>query len=152
MRSTAQIIFDKAQLGAKVSYSDGSKRPADRHRHKLREWDRQNGVGYITERRKGYREGDPSKFTLRSHVYAGERGIIEKEFGTDSPLTFTRIGGPEAGEILCILKAGQSGSHESELHRVVRSREEASAWALKHQEDEISLVWVLPGDFTTDQE
>lgn len=128
MSQSAQAIYDHAPLGARISYTDGLPRPPARFKRKLRAWEQQNGTGFLSERRPGYREGDPALFTLRTDVYGSRETIImivNLIFNVSSTKEFAVIGEPSPGEILCI-----TVDHEGndELAYVARTQADADHW------------------------
>lgn len=128
MSQSAQAIYDHAPLGARISYTDGSPRPPARFKNKLRSWERQNGTGFLSERRPGHRTDDPALFTLRTDIYGSHETIImivNKIFDVSSTKEFAVIGEPSPGEVLCITV--DRDGHD-ELAYVARTQADADRW------------------------
>lgn len=94
----AQIIAD-APLGALIAFSDGSGRPPERFRKKIRAWENVNGLGTLAE-------VQPAHGTFTLHMGdMGAAGVIVmrvyRTYDLNSRLTF-RVERPAVeGTVLC---------------------------------------------------
>lgn len=71
---TAQYVFDNAPLGAVVRFSDGTPRPPDRFKNKLRAWKSNNGDGMLVEKTPA---SDRFPATIKLHTGDfGSSGIV----------------------------------------------------------------------------
>lgn len=98
---TARALFDLEPLGALIEFSDGTTRPPERHKNKLRDWLGRNNVGYFIAKH----VGDPAKswdddtFTLQTQngrVLVVNRIVMVKD---DDRSTYT-VTPPAPGTIL----------------------------------------------------
>lgn len=122
----AKELFDLAPLGAFVKFSDGTPRPPDRFKRKLRSWVNNNNWGYFTradpgDPKTGY---SPPTFTLQQDH---DVLIISTLFGLYSTKTF-EVTLPKPGTILAYgdhTKAGEP----VEVRHVWQDYGAARAWA-----------------------
>lgn len=86
----AQEVFDTLPLGSLVRFSDGTPRPPERFKRKLRDWEHHNGTGILSEK---VAPKDYGTFTTRGHfgLLVKETGFMEMTrcYALDSDKTFT---------------------------------------------------------------
>lgn len=109
---SAQLIFDHVRLGAIIRYSDGTPRPPERHRRKLRAWESRNNTGRLVRKRAGTRVGEttiPAAITLHEGDFGSKAVIVLrvfKTFSVDSDLAFTVVERPAIGSVLVLDRPG----------------------------------------------
>lgn len=139
MSDTARAIYTEAALGSLIAFSDGTPRPPDRFRRKLRDWEDRNGRGRLVARTPAWRDGGPNTFTLHLGDY-GFQGmtviVLKRSYGTDSALTFAVERSPEPGTVQVI--TGSDGREEL-VHRAA-GRAEAEAWAARNYYRDARIV------------
>ncbi|BAI99005.1 hypothetical protein Sj15T_10020 [Sphingobium sp. TA15] len=133
MTKTAQSIYDEAVLGATICYSDGTPRPPDRFKRKLRAWEARNGRGRLTRRSPGSRGSRPypATFTLHEGNYGSEGVIIlsvNRIFSVADERAFEIVDVPSPGAALVLHR----WSDEPELLHVAADRAAAESWRDRH--------------------
>lgn len=131
---SAQLIFDRAPLGALIHYADGSPRPPERFAKKLAAWENRNSGGRLIAKRAQAVVGSttlPATITLHKGDF-GSGGVIvlrvHQTFSVNSDLTFTVVERPAIGSILVLDRAGE----DAELVHLAESREAAETWLKSH--------------------
>ncbi len=127
MSQTAQMIFETAPLGATVAFSDGTPRPPDRFKHKLRAWEGRNASGRLVRKTSGsVAPPRPAAFTLK-RIGLQSAGVIVlvvmNTFDVGSHLVFEVIDTPKPGEILCFI----AHDDDLELRHVASDQYDAAA-------------------------
>ena len=145
MSETARMIYAEAALGSLVAFADGTPRPPDRFRRKLRDWEERNGRGRLVLRAPAWREGGPDSFTLHLGDY-GFQGVtvivLNRGYQTDSTLTFTVERPPEPGTVQVVTTRD---GREELVHRS-GCRAEAEAWAGRNYYRDARIVVVGADD------
>lgn len=141
MSDTARMIYAEAALGSLVAFADGTPRPPDRFRRKLRDWETRNGRGRLVGRSCAWRAGGPDSFTLHMGDY-GSDGlivlIVNRTYATDSTLTFSVEQPPAPGTVQVIT---ERDGREELVHRC-GLRPEAEAWAARNSYRDMRIVVV----------
>ena len=142
---SVQFIFDHVPLGAIIRYSDGTPRPAERHRRKLRSWESRNNTGRLVRKQAGTRIGEttiPAAITLHEGDFGSKAVIVLrvfKTFSVDCDLAFTVVERPAIGSVLVFDRPGD----EAELVHVTTSRQAAD---LRNR----SAAWRIPREGSPD--
>lgn len=131
---SAKLIFDHAPIGAIIAYSDGTRRPPERHRRKLADWQNRNEVGRLICKRSAVERGThtiPASFTLHEGDYRSNGTVVmrvHKTFDVNSPRGFTVRELPEPGSVLVMSRPGELG----ELVHLAANRSAAEDWLTQH--------------------
>lgn len=131
---SASLIFDIAPIGSIVSWTDGTRRPPERHRKKLSAWKGSNSSGRLI-RKQGQRiMGSvtlPASFTLHEGDH-GANGVIiirvHRSFSVNTNLRFTVTQRPAIGMVRIFDRAGD----DAELVHLAASRQAAEEWLSRH--------------------
>ena len=129
-----QLIYDNGPLGAIIRYSDGTPRPPERHRRKLRAWERHNNTGRLVKKQAGGAVGEttiPASFTLHEGDFGSKAVIVLRVFRTfsvDSALAFSITERPSVGSILVLDRPGDAG----ELVLVAQNQQAADEGLSRH--------------------
>lgn len=102
---SALHILRDAPLGALVRFSDGSPRPPERFRRKLRAWCDRNDTGRLVETYDPPDRPDDRSFTLHMATYGRDGTIIlvlNRSFAATSQLQFDILERPRAGMVRVI--------------------------------------------------
>lgn len=131
MTTTAQSIYDEAPMGARIRYSDGTPRPSERFKRKVRAWEDRNGEGRLTQRSPAGTGKYPYPATLHEGDY-GSGGIIvlsvNKIFSVRDGRTFVVASVPPSGAGLVL----QEWEGHRELLHVATDQATATAWLNRH--------------------
>ncbi|BAB54684.1 hypothetical protein [Mesorhizobium japonicum] len=130
---SAQLIYDLVPLGSIVNYSDGSPRPADRHRKKLAAWENRNGGGRLIRKQAEARVGNTTlpSITLHKGDYGSQGTIVlrvHQTFSVNSDLKFSANERPAIGTVLVLDRAGD----DAELVHLAANRTGAEEWLTRH--------------------
>lgn len=84
MNDSFNRIFATVPLGSIVAFSDGTERPPERFKRKLRDWQRDNGAGRLVAKKasEGRGEWDRDSVTLHLGDYGGGGTIVLRTFQT----------------------------------------------------------------------
>lgn len=128
MSLTAKELHALAPFGAYVTFSDGTPRPPDRFKNKLRDWKSRNAAGYFMRAD----PGDPSKsyarptFTLQTLndpvlVVNSIRGLDDDGIRYD-------VKPPATGTILAYSDSAAELGHPLEIRHIWRDLNAARHW------------------------
>lgn len=131
---SAHLVFEHAPLGSIIQFTDGTPRPPERHRKKLRAWLECNNSGRLIRKRGetivGYTD-IPAEITLHMHDL-GSRAVIVirvlRSFSVHTDLSFSILERPTAGSVLVLERPGS----EAELVHVGANRQDAEEWLTRH--------------------
>lgn len=141
--STAQHIFDAAPLGALIRFSDGTPRPPDRFKNKLRAWKSNNGVARLVCKRPAS-EKFPATFRLHNGDF-GANGVVVMRTYTHLSVTDTRRfeieSVPPAGSVLIL-----TDEDHPELEHVAADMAEAERWKAENYASRVNLQIVTGQD------
>jgi hypothetical protein len=141
MSDTAHAIYAEAALGSTVSYTDGTPRPPERFRRKLRAWEQRNGRGRLIARHAAWRADAPASFTLH-HGDFGFQGVtvlvLNLGFSTDSALEFAVERPPETGTVQVV---NERHGHVELVHEAA-TLAAAEAWAARNYYSNARIVVV----------
>jgi hypothetical protein len=115
--ASAQLIYDTIPLGAAIAFSDGTPRPPERFKNKLREWKNRNGAGTLVS--KSDRYGGP-EFKLHEGDFGSQGTVlmrVTRAYSVNSPLTFTVTRVPQPGEVLVVTRSQFTGEELRYLGR-----------------------------------
>lgn len=145
---SAQLIFDHVPLGAIIRYSDGTPRPPERHRRKLRAWESRNNTGRFVRKQAGTRVGEttiPAAITLHEGDFGSKAVIVLRAFKTFS-VDSTRKRSPGHPVVEQWI-----GISRDEIMRVKPSREtwQVNRWPLieMRMSRQDCLAWLRRHDF-----
>ncbi len=131
---SAHTIFERAPLGAIVSWSDRTPRPPERHHRKLDAWQTSNSQGRLIRKQGALGAGliDPhASFTLHEADY-GAGGVIairvHRTFSLASRLSFAIVERPAVGSVRVFDRAGV----HKELVHLAPHRVAAEHWLSEH--------------------
>ena len=131
---SAYVIFEHAPLGAIVAWSDGTRRPPERHHRKLDAWKTNNSRGRLVRKQGGRAAAalDPcASFTLHEADY-GASGVVairvHRTFSLASNLRFTVIERPAVGSVRVFDRPGDN----AELVHLAPHRAAAEHWLSEH--------------------
>lgn len=131
---SASLIFDIAPIGSIVSWSDGTRRPPDRHCVKLSAWKGNNSTGRLISKQGERVTGQftmPASFTLHEGDH-GANGVIvirvHRSFSVNTNLRFTVLERPAIGAVRIFDRAGD----RAELVHLAVSRQQAEEWLSRH--------------------
>lgn len=125
----AKELHALAPLGAYVAFSDGTPRPPDRFKIKLRLWERTNGAGYFV----GADPGDPSKsyarpnFTLRT--LTDPVLVVNLVMSIESALSFAVT--PATPGLVLAMSQFAAERGQQEARHVWRDLHAAEQWSRK---------------------
>lgn len=132
---TAQDIFDRAALGAKIRYFDGAAEPPKRFVRKHAEWRRNNGSGVLFSKNPARQMPSynlPGRITLHEGNFGGTSGpviILHRTYLVSSALRFEIEGTPVPGSIQVLSRAGDA----AELLHLAANTDAAHAWLAVHR-------------------
>ncbi|KAA3448182.1 hypothetical protein C7I87_23010 [Mesorhizobium sp. SARCC-RB16n] len=131
---SAHLIF-RAPIGSLIAWSDGTKRPPERHHKKLSQWQTNNSRGrLIRKQREGAvaNVGLPASFTLHEADY-GASGVVAvriyRTFSLDCRLRFMVLERPAIGAVRVLDRPGEN----AELVHLARNRADAEEWLTQHR-------------------
>lgn len=121
--TTASELHALAPLGATVTFSDGTPRPPDRFKKKVKEWRRHNGTGlFVAAKVGGRHKYDSPSITLQT--LSSTVLVVNQVWHLDTPLTFD-VTPPSPGSIIAYSDYGG----EREVAHVWPSLLDAKIWA-----------------------
>lgn len=131
---SAHSIFEDAPIGAIVSWTDGTRRPPERHRKKLSTWKTNNSSGRLIRKEPPRTRptcSSPAGFTLHEADF-GAGGVIairvHRNFSVDSALQFTVVERPVPGSVRVFDRSGDN----AELVHLAPHRAAAAEWLSRH--------------------
>ena len=130
---SAHTIFN-APIGAIVAWSDGTRRPPERHRRKRSVWQNNNSQGRLIRKQGGREVGmlDPdASVTLHEsdHDAGGIVAIrVHRTFSLGSTLRFTIVERPPFGSVRVFDRPGD----RAELVHLAPHRAAAEQWLSEH--------------------
>ena len=131
---SAQSIYDLAALGAIIRFSDGTRRPPERHRKKLAAWEHRNSSGRLIRKQAERRVGNTvisASITLHAGDYGGGGVVVlrvHRTFPVDSDLTFIMTERPKIGSVQVLDRPGE----DAELVYLASHRADAEEWLTRH--------------------
>ncbi|KIU53877.1 hypothetical protein [Bradyrhizobium elkanii] len=131
---SAQSIYDLAALGAIIRFSDGTRRPPERHRKKLAAWEHRNSSGRLIRKQAERRVGNTvisASITLHAGDYGGGGVVVlrvHRTFSVDSDLTFVVTECPKVGAVRVFDRPGD----DAELVYLASHRADAECWLQSH--------------------
>lgn len=126
------MLLKEMPLGAVVSFSDGTPRPPERHKRKLRDWERNNGTGELVEvlAKRTDKEWDADTFTLQT--YTSDVLTVNRPVNVPtSPLEYEIVKRAEPGTIL----AYRASEGRITVTHIWPTQQAALAWARRRSYD-----------------
>ena len=131
---SAITIFEDAPIGSIVAWSDGTRRPPERHRKKLSAWQNSNSQGRLIRKQSERGNGTVALaacFTLHEADF-GAGGVIairvHRTFSVESALQFAIVERPTVGSVRVFDRAGDN----AELVHLAAHRAAAEEWLSRH--------------------
>ncbi|WP_409562662.1 hypothetical protein [Hyphomicrobium sp. MC8b] len=143
-RLTAQDIYDRVPLGARLAYSDGEPEPPKRFTRKHADWRRNNGTGMLISKAPPQTMPSyhlPGRFTLHEGNFGGTSGpliVLHRTYLFTTSLHFHIISNPPAGSVQILQPLGDT----PELLHLATNENEARAWLAANRYSDAYTVQV----------
>lgn len=129
---TASLIYDRAPIGALISWTDGTPYPPKRNSYRHSEWLFHNNRGRLVGKEGKRGSGDP-RMRPAIVILKGdftEAGVVANSslytFYIDYPLRFTIVGRPPIGSVRVFDRPGRG----AELVYLASNHAEAEHWTM----------------------
>lgn len=149
---SAQMIFDHVQLGALISYFDGTLRPGKDDHAELARWHSRNGSGRLVRKWPEPHIGDlsiPASFTLERDPPGPDHLAtfrVLRTFAVDSDLKFAVTERPPDGSVRILDRSGG----DARLVHLAGCRADAESWLRANGHPDVVLEEITADEAAAD--